>query len=80
VSRVVVVSDDMRHRWLDEDVPTAQIVLSDEEREALQRWARRPTTGQALALCCWIVLPATDGALNREFEDDLGCNAVTVGK
>ena len=29
--------------------PTPQIVLSDDERGALERWARRPTTGQALA-------------------------------
>src|SRR3954447_8665624 len=60
--------------------PTAQIVLSDEERETLQRWARRPTTGQALALRCRIVLAAAGGALNRDIAHDLKCNAVTVGK
>jgi transposase len=60
--------------------PTAQIVLSDEEREALQRWARRPTTGQALALRCRIVLAAAGGALNRDIARDLKCNPVTVGK
>jgi transposase len=60
--------------------PTAQIVLSDEEREALQRWARRPTTGQALALRCRIVLAAAGGALNRDIARELKCNAVTVGK
>jgi transposase len=60
--------------------PTAQIVLSDVEREALQRWARRPSSGQALALRCRIVLAAADGALNRDIARDLKCNAVTVGK
>ena len=60
--------------------PTAQIVLSDDEREALQRWARRPTTAQALALRCRIVLAAADGALNQDIARELKCNAVTVGK
>ena len=43
--------------------PTAQIVLSDDERETLQRWARRPKTGQALALRCRIVLDAASGSM-----------------
>jgi transposase len=60
--------------------PTPRIVLSDEERETLQRWARRPTTGQALALRCRIVLAAADGALNRDIARELKCNATTVGK
>jgi transposase len=60
--------------------PTAQIVLSAEEREALVRWARRPTTAQGLALRSRIVLAAADGALNRDIAGDLKCNATTVGK
>jgi transposase len=60
--------------------PTAQIVLSDDERDTLRRWARRPKTGQALALRCRIVLAAADGALNQDIARELGCNAVTVGK
>src|SRR3954469_12007808 len=60
--------------------PTAQIVLSDEERETLQRWARRATTGQALALRCRIVLAAADGSLNQDIAGDLKCNAAAVGK
>jgi transposase len=60
--------------------PTPQIVLSDAEREALVRWARRPTTGQALALRCRIVLAAAGGALNQDIARELKCNAVTVGK
>jgi hypothetical protein len=32
------------------------LVLSDEERQTLQRWARRPKSAQALALRAKIVL------------------------
>ena len=60
--------------------PTARIVLSDDERETLERWARRPTTGQALALRCRIVLAAAADATNQVIAAELGCNATTVGK
>jgi transposase len=60
--------------------PTARIVLSDDERETLERWARRRTTQQALALRCRIVLAAADGTTNREIAKKLECNPVTVGK
>ena len=60
--------------------PTAQIVLSDDERETLERWARRPKTGQALALRCRIVLAAATGITNQQIARELSCNAVTVGK
>jgi DNA-binding CsgD family transcriptional regulator len=35
--------------------PTAKLVLSDEERQTLQRWARRPKSAQTLALRAKIV-------------------------
>jgi transposase len=60
--------------------PTPQIVLSEEERETLERWARRPKSGQALALRCRIVLAAAEGELNRDIAERLGCNPTTVGK
>jgi transposase len=60
--------------------PTAQIVLSDVERATLERWARRATTGQALALRCRIVLAAAEGELNQDIAQELKCNANTVGK
>jgi transposase len=60
--------------------PTAQIVLSDDERETLRRWARRPKTSQALALRCRIVLAAATGATNQVIAKELSCNPVTVGK
>ena len=38
--------------------PPARVVLSEDERETLERWARRPKSAQALALRCRIVLAA----------------------
>ena len=60
--------------------PTARIVLSDDERETLERWARRRKTQQALALRCRIVLAAAEGATNQQIAKKLECNPVTVGK
>ncbi len=60
--------------------PSAEIILSDEEREVLERWARRPKSAQALALRCRIVLAAADGELNRDIAARLGCHPTTVGK
>lgn len=56
------------------------VVLSDEERATLQRWARRPTSAQALALRCRIVLACADGGHHREVAERLGVSRKTVGK
>jgi transposase len=58
----------------------AEVVLSEEEREVLERWARRPKSAQALALRCRIVLAAADGELSKEIAARLGCGTQTVGK
>src|SRR5438094_2449439 len=58
----------------------AEVVLSDEEREVLERWARRPKSAQALALRCRIVLAAADGESSKEIAGRLGCNRSTVGR
>src|SRR4051812_22290429 len=61
--------------------PTVDIVLSDDERETLQRWARRHSSSQALALRCRIVLACADGDRTREeIAAEVGCNPVTVTK
>jgi len=60
--------------------PTAEVVLSGEERETLERWARRPKSAQALAVRCRIVLAAAEGEANGEIASRLGCHATTVGK
>ena len=41
--------------------PVSSIVLTADERETLERWARRPTTAQALALRARLVLRCAAG-------------------
>jgi transposase len=60
--------------------PTAPIVLSAEERQTLQRWARRPTSSQALALRCRIVLACAEGLSSVQAGARLGVHEKTVGK
>jgi len=57
-----------------------EVVLSDEEREVLERWARRPKSSQALALRCRIVLAAAGGEQSKDIAVRLGCDKSTVGK
>jgi transposase len=58
----------------------AEVVLSNEDREVLERWARRPKSSQALAFRCRIVLAAADGESSQQIAARLGCNASTVRK
>jgi len=61
--------------------PTVPIILSSEERETLQRWARRHSFSQALALRCRIVLACAEGDRSRdEIAAEVGCNPATVTK
>src|SRR6266508_6948686 len=60
--------------------PTAQITLTDEERQTLQRWARRGSSSQALALRCRIVLACAQGLSNVAVGEQLGVHPVTVAK
>ena len=57
-----------------------ELALSDEERTTLQRWARRATSGQALALRCRIVLACASGASNAAVAERLGISRPTVTK
>src|SRR3989441_10167320 len=56
------------------------VVLSDEERETLERWARRPKSSQALAFRCRIVLAAAEGRSSTEIAAELACTGSTVGR
>ncbi len=56
------------------------LVLTDEERETLERWARRPTTAQALAQRARIVLSCAAGALNQTVAREVGVTRLTVGR
>ncbi|HMK62958.1 MAG TPA: IS630 family transposase [Acidimicrobiales bacterium] len=60
--------------------PTDELRLSDEERDTLERWARRPKSAQALALRCRIVLECTNGGTDIDVAGRLGVSRMTVGK
>jgi transposase len=58
----------------------AEVVLDEEERETLERWARRPKSSQALAFRCRVVLAAAEGRSSKQIAAELSCNPSTVGK
>jgi transposase len=60
--------------------PTAELILAEEERETLTRWARRPKSSQRLALRSRIVVACAAGASNTEVAAQLGVARPTVGK
>ena len=61
--------------------PTAvAVVLDDAEREELERWARRRSSAQALALRARIVLLAAEGLSNTEIAQRLAISRPTVTK
>src|SRR5437868_6020512 len=60
--------------------PKAELVLSDEERSALQRYARRGTVAQQLGLRAHIVLRCAGVANNKTVARELGVCAPVVGK
>src|SRR5262245_15823920 len=57
-----------------------ELVLSGEEREQLQAWARRRTSAQALAERSRIVLAASEGLNNTEIAERLGVYRMTAAK
>src|SRR5262249_13184475 len=73
---VVLIDDD----WRQAMAQRMEIVLDDEQRQVLERWARRPKSSQALAFRCRAVLAAADGRSSKEIAAELGCNANTVSK
>jgi transposase len=56
------------------------LILTSEERETLERWARRPKSAQALAQRAWMVLVCAQGKSNTVVAAELGWGAHTVGK
>jgi transposase len=79
----VVLGGEVRRyqrRWEAVMTPRAEVVLSEPEREVLERWARRPKSSQALALRCRIVLAAADGEPTVEIAARLGCARQTVSR
>jgi transposase len=60
--------------------PIPALTLTDEEREALERWGRRPTTAQALAQRARLVLACARGQTNTEVAREMRLTKQTVGK
>lgn len=60
--------------------PIPPLHVSADERESLERWTRRPTTAQALALRSQIILRCAEGRTNTVVAQELGLAKQTVGK
>jgi transposase len=61
--------------------PTVEINLSADERKTLERWARRHSSSQALAMRCRIILACADPDRSRsDIAEEVGCNPATVTK
>lgn len=60
--------------------PKVELVLTADEREALERWARRATSAQVLARRCRVVLACADGSSSVEVAARLGVHRTMVGK
>ena len=60
--------------------PTANLVLTEEERTVLERYVRRGTTAQRLSTRARIVLACADGDDNKKVARRLKTTAHTVGK
>jgi transposase len=60
--------------------PMPGLSLTEEERDQLQRWARRSSSTQALALRSKIILACADGSSNTEVAAELRVREQTVTK
>jgi transposase len=58
----------------------SELVLTEAERDALQRRARRPKTAQALAFRARIVLACAEGAANKDVAVVLGTREQTIAR
>src|SRR6266568_2478555 len=60
--------------------PKAELMLSDNERASLERWARRAQSSQAIAQRANIILACAEGCSNQETAALLRCHQATAGK
>jgi transposase len=87
----VMTVNNVRHRFFESRLaglvdrprsgrPKAGLSLSDVERDQLQRWARRASSTQALALRSKIVLACAEGSSNTQVAAKLRVREQTVAK
>ena len=60
--------------------PRQLLTITEEERETLERWARRPRTAQALAQRSKIILACATGASNTDVANEIRVTRQTVGR
>src|SRR5262245_49790782 len=60
--------------------PTPTVILTADEREVLEQWARRPKTAQALAQRARIVLACATEQTNGDIAHAAGVTRQTVGR
>jgi transposase len=60
--------------------PKVELILTETERESLQRWSRRPKSSQFLALRSRIILACGRGSSNTQVAKELSVSKPTVGK
>ena len=60
--------------------PIPELLLSANEQETLERWARRPTSAQALALRARVILACAAGKTNTQVSAEIRLSKPAVGK
>ena len=60
--------------------PIPELILSAEEQEMLERWARRPNSAQALALRARVILACAAGKTNTQVSTKMRLSKPAVGK
>src|SRR5881296_2409572 len=60
--------------------PIPPLTLTEDERDTLERWARRPTTARALAERARLVLECAAGKMNTVVARELRLTQQTIGK
>ena len=60
--------------------PKAELIVADDERKELERYVRRATSSQRLALRSRIVLRCADGLTSKDVAAEIGVNPSTVAK
>ena len=61
-------------------IPVPPVVLTEEEQETLERWARRPKTAQALAQRARMILASAEGMTDGAVAAEVGVTRQTAGR